>query len=299
MKPEQLLERLDQRPLLLDGGMGSLLIAAGLDAGRAPEWWLFEHPDRIADAHRAYVAAGADVIHAVTFGGTEPKLAAVGLGGRCADVARAAVELAREAAAGKAATGECLVAGDMGPTGKFFPPMGVATEDELRGAFEEQATALAEAGADLLSIETMYDLREARLAVAAAAATGLPVLASMTFEVRPRGHFTIMGDRLVPALQDLADSGAHVVGFNCSAVSEQMVPMVAEAVAGLDVPVEAQPNAGAPRATTEGVVYDVDPDAFVRDLMAMVDAGARVVGGCCGSEPSFIARARAALDARP
>ncbi len=294
MTPDQLLERLQQRPLLLDGGMGSLLIDAGLDAGRAPEWWLFEHPDRIADAHRAYVDAGADVIHSVTFGGTEPKLAAVGLGGRCADVSRAAVELARDAAAG-----DCLVAGDIGPTGKFFPPMGVATEDELRSAFEAQAGALADAGADLLSIETMYDLREARLAVGAAAATGLPVLASMTFEVRPRGHFTIMGDRLVPTLQALADAGAHVVGFNCSVVSEQMVPMVAEAVAGLDVPVQAQPNAGDPRATTEGVVYDADPDAFVRDLTAMVDAGALVVGGCCGTDPSFIARARAALDARP
>lgn len=294
MTPDRLLTRLEQRPLLLDGGMGSMLIGAGLDAGRAPECWLFEHPDRIVDAHRRYVEAGADVIHAVTFGGTEPKLAAVGLGGRCAEVARTAVGLAREAA-GSA----CLVAGDLGPTGKFFPPMGVATEEELGAALSEQADALAAAGADLLSIETMYDLREAVLAVEAAAATGLPVLASMTFEVRPRGHFTIMGDRLVPALQALKDAGAHVVGFNCSVVSDQMVPMVAEAVAGVDAAIEAQPNAGDPRATTEGVVYDADPEAFVRDLLAMVSAGARVVGGCCGTDPSFIARARAALDALP
>jgi 5-methyltetrahydrofolate--homocysteine methyltransferase len=294
MTPEALLARLEQRPLLLDGGMGSMLIAAGLDAGRAPEWWLFEHPENIVDAHRRYVEAGADVIHAVTFGGTEPKLAAVGLTGRCAEVAQTAVAIAREAAGGA-----CLVAGDLGPTGKFLPPMGAATEDEFAAAFREQADALAEAGADLLSIETMYDLREARLAVSAAAATGLPVLASMTFEVRPRGHFTIMGDRLVPTLRALVDAGAHVVGFNCSVVSDQMVPMVVEAVAGVDAPIEAQPNAGAPRATTEGVVYDADPEAFVRDLLAMVDAGARVVGGCCGSDPGFIARARAALDARP
>ena len=293
MTPDQLLQRLQQRPLLLDGGMGSLLIAAGLDAGRAPEWWLFEHPDRIVDAHRQYVEAGADVIHTVTFGGTGPKLDAVGLGGRCVDVAGVAVELARTAAGD-----DVLVAGDIGPTGKFFPPMGVASDEELRTAFDEQARALADTGADLLSIETMYDLREARLAVAAAAATGLPVLASMTFEVRPRGHFTIMGDRLVPSLQSLVESGAHVVGFNCSAVSDQMLPMVVEAIAGVAAPIEAQPNAGNPRATPDGVVYDADPDAFVGDLMAMVEAGARVVGGCCGSGPTFIARARAALDAR-
>ena len=292
--PPDFTVRLADRPLLLDGGMGSLLIAAGLEAGQAPEGWVLEHPDRIAAAHRRYVESGADVIQAVTFGGTALKLAAANVRDSMPEVNRAAVGLAREAVQGTAV----LVSGDIGPPGKFFAPMGDATEDQLRQQYDDQVAALADAGADLLCIETMYDLREARIATEAAAASGLPVMTSMTFEVRPRGFFTIMGDRLVPSLNALVEAGAHVVGFNCSAVSGQMIPMVVEAVAGVDAPVMVQPNAGQPRATTDGVVYDADPDEFVVDLMRMVSAGARVVGGCCGTDPDFIARARAALDGR-
>jgi len=271
--------------------LGSLLIAQGLAAGQAPEAWVFEHPDRIVAAHRAYIDAGSDIIQAVTFGGSSPKLAAVGLEGRCRELNTAAVALARQACGP-----DTLVAGDVGPTGKFLPPMGTASEADFDAAFAEQCTALADAGADLISIETMVDLREALAAVRAAAATGLPVLASMTFEARKRGFFTIMGDRLLPSLKAMAEAGATVVGFNCSVTSDQMVPMVAEAVAGQDAPVVAQPNAGQPRMTAEGVVYDASAERFVADLMSMVETGAKVVGGCCGSDPEFISLARTALD---
>ena len=291
MTKTELLDALAAKPLLLDGGLGSLLIAQGLAAGQAPEAWLFEHPDRIVAAHRAYVDAGSDVIHAVTFGGSAPKLAAAGLEGRCREVNTAAAALAREACGP-----ETLVAGDVGPTGKFLPPMGAASEADFGAAFTEQCAALADAGADLISIETMVDLREALAAVRAAAATGLPVLASMTFEARKRGFFTIMGDRLVPSLKAMAQAGATVVGFNCSVTSDQMVPMVAEAVVGQNAPVVAQPNAGQPRMTPDGVVYDASPQRFVDDLMSMVAAGAQVVGGCCGTDPEFLALARNALD---
>ncbi len=286
-----LLERLEEGVLLLDGGMGSLLIAMGLESGRASEAWTIEQPERIFEAHRAYVEAGSDVILTNTFGASAPKLEAAGLGGRCRELNAGAVALAR-----RAARPETLVAGDVGPTGKLLPPVGDASEEMFRQAFREQTAALADAGADLISIETMYDLREARAAVAAAAETGLPVIASMTFEVRPRGHFTIMGDRIAESLRALAGAGASVVGMNCSAVSGEMVAMVREA-ATVGVPVAAQPNAGKPRATAEGVVYDdASPESFARDLVAMVEAGARVVGGCCGTDPGFIRRARAALD---
>ncbi len=291
MTTTELLDRFATRPLLLDGGLGSLLIAQGLAAGQAPEAWVFEHPDRIVAAHRAYIDAGSDIIQAVTFGGSSPKLAAVGLEGRCRELNTAAVALARQACGP-----DTLVAGDVGPTGKFLPPMGTASEADFDAAFAEQCTALADAGADLISIETMVDLREALAAVRAAAATGLPVLASMTFEARKRGFFTIMGDRLLPSLKAMAEAGATVVGFNCSVTSDQMVPMVAEAVAGQDAPVVAQPNAGQPRMTAEGVVYDASAERFVADLMSMVETGAKVVGGCCGSDPEFISLARTALD---
>lgn len=290
MTPEALAARLREGPLLLDGGMGSLLIAAGLQKGSAPEAWLFDRPEEVEAAHRAYAEAGSEVLHTDTFGGTPPKLKASGLEGRCAEASRRAVDLARRAASGRA-----LVAGDLGPTGLMRPPVGQASEEDHLAAYAEQAAALADAGADLLSIETQYDLREALAAVRAARATGLPVIASMTFEKKKRGFFTIMGDPLVPSLRALADAGAHAVGLNCSVTSGVMLDMVREAVPALPVPLAAQPNAGQPRVTPDGVAYDADPEAFARDMLAMARAGARLLGGCCGTDPSFISRARRLL----
>jgi len=289
--PAELTARLAVRPLLLDGGLGSLLIAAGLEAGRAPDWWNLENPDRVAAAHRGYAEAGADVIHTNTFGANPLRLAATGLGGRCLEVNDAAVAIAREAGAGRA-----LVAGDMGPTGHMLPPLGDATEEGMRAAFLEQAEALAAAGVDLISIETMSDLREALAAVQAACSVGVAVMASMTFEVRRRGTFTIMGDPLVSALAALAEAGAVAVGCNCSVTSGEMLGMVREAAPSVAAPLAAQPNAGQPRVTVEGVVYDADPESFADDLIAMVHAGARLVGGCCGSTPDFIGATRSRLD---
>jgi len=291
MEREAFLAYLTEKPRLLDGGMGSLLIAAGLEPGRAPERWLLDRPESVRAAHAAYVEAGSDIIQTNTFGASPPKLSASGLGSRCADVNALAVTIAKEAAGGRA-----LVAGDLGPTGLLRPPVGRASDAEFLRAFEEQASALADAGADLLSIETMFDLSEALAAVKAARETGLPVAASMTFEKRKRGFFTIMGDPLVPSLKSLADAGADVVGFNCSVTSEVMLEMVREAAGTLSVPLMAQPNAGQPRQGPDGITYGASPDLFARDLTAMVLAGARIVGGCCGTDPAFIGTTRAALN---
>ena len=279
------------RAVLLDGGLGSMLIAAGLEAGRAPEWWNFEHPERIEAVHRAYLEAGSDLVHTNTFGANPLRLATAGLAGRCREVNGAAVEIARRACEGGA-----LVAGDVGPTGHMLPPLGTTTVDQLQRAFREQAEALAEAGADLFSIETMSDLREALAAVEAARATSLAVHVSMTFERRRRGVFTIMGDPLVPSLIALAEAGADAVGFNCSVTSAEMATMVREAAPFIRVPLSAQPNAGQPRVTPEGVAYDASPEAFARDVAAMVEAGAAMVGGCCGTTPEFIRQARATIE---
>ena len=151
---------------------------------------------------------------------------------------------------------------------------------------------------DLISVETMYDLREALLAVRAAHAAGAVVFASMTFDVKKRGFFTIVGDRIAPSLAALREAGALAAGLNCSVTAAQMQPMVQEACEEGSPLVIAQPNAGQPRPTAAGVVYDADPESFARELVALVDAGARVVGGCCGTDPHFIRAARVALDAR-
>lgn len=292
MTPDDFAARLRDAPLLLDGGLGTLLMAAGLAKGSAPERWNLERPDVIRQVHRSYVEAGSDLIHANTFGASPPKLAAGGLAGRCGEICARAVALAREAAAGAA-----LVAGDLGPTGLLRPPLGTASVEQMRAAYAEQAAALAAAGADLLSIETQYDLQEALAAVQACKATGLPVIASLTCELKKRGAFTIMGDPLGPSLGALAQAGADAVGLNCSVTSPVMLDMARQALPALTVPLAVQPNAGQPRVTPEGVVYDADSEAFARDLLAMARAGARLLGGCCGTEPAFIRRIRDLLDA--
>lgn len=294
MTPGELHARLAAGPLLLDGGLGSLLIAQGLEPGRSPVHWNLERPGAVRDAARRYAQAGSDIVHTNTFGASPPKLEAAGLAGRCAEVNAAAVRLAREGCDGT----PCLVAGDIGPTGLHFPPMGTATHPELLAVLTEQAEALARAGVDLLSIETMYDLREALAALQACRTTGLAVLASITFDQKKRGFFTIMGDPLVPSLQALAAAGADAVGMNCSVTSPVMVEMVREAAPAIGVPLVAQPNAGQPLATPSGVVYDADPAAFASDIAAMLQAGARLVGGCCGTDDAFIAAVRSAMAGR-
>lgn len=291
MRPADLLSRLQSGPLILDGGLGSMLIAAGLAAGRPPESWNLEHSGQVEAVHRAYVEAGSEVIHANTFGANPPRLSAAGLSGMCREINAAGISIAR-----RASRGDSLVAGDVGPTGLLLPPLGKATIEELRASFDEQVSALVEAGADLISIETMSDLREALAAVEAARATGLAVLASMTFEARKRGFFTIMGDPLVSALRRLSEAGATAVGCNCSVTSSQMLAMAKEAAPLLDAPLAVQPNAGKPRLTLEGVVYDQDPSVFASDLAAMVASGARLAGGCCGTTPEFISLAKAAIN---
>ncbi len=281
-----------ERPLLLDGGMGSLLIASGLARGEPPEAWNLNHPDRVESAHRAYVEAGSDVVHTNTFGGTAPKLASRHFDDRVVEVNAAGVKLARSA--GRSDT---LVAGDVGPTGLLFPPMGDTNEIALRELFRVQVRALADAGADLISIETMYDLREARAALDAALETSLPVFTSMTFDRKKRGVFTIVGDPMVSALSALAKAGATAVGLNCSVTSDVMVGMVAELADNLQVPLVVQPNAGSPRATSSGVVYDLDRPAFVDDIHTMIRAGAQIVAGCCGTDPETISMLRASIDA--
>lgn len=290
---DDLVAALGTRVLLLDGGLGTELIARGLAQGEAPERWNLEQPRHLVEVHRAYVEAGSDIIHANTFGGTPIKLRQAGLEAQHDAINRRAIELAREAVDGRA-----WVAGDVGPTGALFPPMGDATEEALAAAFTAQAEVLAAAGADLISIETMFDLREALVAVTAAKETGLPVVASMTFEQKKRGAFTMVGDPLLASLQALVAAGADAVGLNCSVTAPQMAPMVQAAVAAVTVPVAAQPNAGQPRVTPDGLVYDAEPEAVARELVTMADLGARLLGGCCGTTPVFIRALRAALGER-
>ncbi|HJN77750.1 MAG TPA: homocysteine S-methyltransferase family protein [Myxococcota bacterium] len=277
-------------PVLLDGGMGSALIARGLRQGRPPELWNIERPEQVEEVHAAYIAAGSDVVQTNTFGGNEIALANCGLAERMEELNRAAVQIAR------AAAGDRIVAGNIGPSGELLPPVGTADPALLKAAFARQAAALESAGADMLAIETMTDLREALCALEGALeATGLPVTVCLSFDRKRRGFFTMMGDRLEEAAAVLADAGATAVGANCSVGSEVLLEATALLVAASSVPVIIKPNAGLPEVTPEGLVYRQEPGAFARDMAAAARLGAAAIGGCCGTDERFIAALARAL----
>jgi len=273
------------RVVLLDGAMGTELQAAGMPAGVTPEVWAAEHPDVLAGVHKSYIAAGADAVLACTFGGNRWKLAYGGAAERVEELNRRLVEIARQAA------GDALVLGDMGGTGEFVAPLGDREPAEFVEVFAEQAAALAAAGVDGIIIETMTDLSEITAAVEGARRTGLPVLASMSFarDAHQHGWHTMMGVDPVAAAEGLAGAGADVVGANCGVGIEDMVHIVAAMAAATDRPVLAEPNAGMPRLVHGKTVFDATPVQMAGHVQALLDAGARLVGGCCGTTPAHIA----------
>lgn len=301
-----LLERLRRGPcLLLDGGLGSELIARGLPPGDPPDRWTLERPEEVAAVHRAYAEAGSEAIHANTFGANAARLARYGLADRIAEINRAAARLARGA-------GARFVIADIGPTGENLPPVGRGDPEEWRRHFLEQGriltgTAAAGHGAggpettiDAFHVETMTDLREALVALGALreAAPGTPILVSLTFERKKRGFFTLMGDPLVPSLARLWEAGAAVVGANCSITSRDMRDLAEEALTSTDAPLVFQPNAGRPERTPEGIRYAQEPEAFAADLAPLLrQPRVAALGGCCGTDPRFVAALRARLSA--
>jgi 5-methyltetrahydrofolate--homocysteine methyltransferase len=281
-----LLDLAKERTVLLDGGLGTELMARGLPLGSPPESWNAERPEAVAAVHEAYFAAGSDVVSTNSFGGSRIKLSAHGLGDRAAELNLAAARLACAVRpAGK------YVAGSIGPAGRFLKPQGDLSEDELEAAFAEQAAALAEGGVDILLLETHYDLREALCAVRAClrAATPLPVFATMTFNAVPRGFFTIMGDSAARAAAALEGAGVRAVGANCTLNSEQMVGCIGALKQATGLPLVAQANAGKPALGEGGcVVYSQGLEDYVRHVPEIVRAGAAFLGGCCGTTPAYI-----------
>jgi len=269
--------------LVADGAAGTFLMEAGLPHGTPPDVWNIENPEAILALHRGYVEAGSQVILTNTFGANRIKLEKAGITGQVAELNRAAVELARQAAAGRA-----YVAGDLGPTGELMKPYGRLEYEQALEAYEEQAAALAEAGVDLLWIETMMDLQEAKAALTAARrVSDLPVLCTLTFRKKGR---TMMGVGAAQAAEELWSLGAAAVGANCG----EGLDVVDEALSQMSqvlpqAPLIAKPNAGLPKMVEGKPVYDTGPEAFAEQIAAFVRKGARIVGACCGSSPAYIA----------
>ena len=277
------------RTLLLDGAMGTELIARGFTPGGPPEEWNVTRADDVAAIHAAYYAAGADIVQTNTFGGSRHKLAAYGAGGRAAELNEAAAKLA-VAVRDRDYRGR-LVAGDIGPTGAFVAPMGDADPDDLRDGFAEQAAALVAGGVDLIHIETMFDLVEARLAVEGVrrVSADLPLMVSLAYKPSPRGYRTMMGVGPQAAADALLAAGATLVGCNCEITASDMAELVEELREASGRPVVAQPNAGAPRLEEGSTVYDETAEHFAGLVAGFPARGAGVVGGCCGTTPAFIA----------
>lgn len=273
------------RTVLFDGALGTELMARGLPRGGVPELWNVERPEAVKEVHAAYFEAGADAVSTNSFGASPIKLAAHGLEARARELNRAAARLARETApAGR------FVAGSVGPTGKFLKPQGPLEEAGLAAAFAEQARGLAEGGVDVFIVETQYDLREALAALRGIrSVSDRPVLVTMTFGAFPRGFFTIMGDAAAKAAAALERDGASAVGANCTLAADQMAACVRALREGTSLPLVAQANAGQPVALPDGTVaYSQTLEDYIAHVPAIVAAGARFVGGCCGTTPSFI-----------
>jgi 5-methyltetrahydrofolate--homocysteine methyltransferase len=292
---EPLLQRLQRGGRVVgDGAWGTLLMERGLAPGRCPETFNLERPELLSEIGSLYLEAGAEILTTNTFGASPLKLKAHGLRDRAGEINRNAVDALRDVAAGRA-----WISGSVGPTGAILQPYGDAAEDDLYGAFAEQIEVLAEAGADLLCIETMIDLREACLAVKAArnVAPELTVAATMTFDRTPRGFFTIMGTSVEQAARGLQGAGADIVGSNCGNGSATMVEIAGEFRGRTGLPVMIQPNAGLPEQQGGRVVYPETPDFMAEKAVELVELGVAVIGGCCGSTPQHVRAIRDRVDA--
>lgn len=270
-------------PVVTDGAWGTQLQARGLAIGEFPDAWNLTHPERVSEVARAYVNAGSRVILTNTFGASRIRLAEHSLADRAVDINRRGVEISRAAAGGKAA-----VFASIGPVGKLLLEEGVSA-DEVLAAFTEQTQAQAEGGADALVVETMSDLEEAKLAVAAARTTGLPVVACMVFDSGKNLDRTMMGTTPEQAAQVLTVAGADVIGANCGQGIPGFLPICQRLRAATDRPIWMKPNAGLPQLVDDRAVYAGTPEDFAGQVPALIAAGANFIGGCCGTSPAFVA----------
>jgi len=289
------------RILVSDGAWGTMLFSKGMARDYCPELWCTERPDEVRGIAASYLAAGADMVGTNSFGGTRIRLARRGLEARARELNEAAARLSREAVDRLGSAGEGKwVLGSMGPTGRKLAAGEVGAE-EMRSAFFEQAEALARGGADALCVETMMDAEEAAIAVRAAKeASGLEVICTFTFGKTGEGRYrTMTGLSPEAAAAAALDAGADAVGANCGEGFADMIEVLhAMRPAARGLPIMAQPNAGLPRIEGSSLVYPEGPDYAAALAPALLDAGAGLLGGCCGTTPEHIAAIRRAVDLR-
>ncbi len=286
-----------EQPLLGDGAMGTQLMLGGLEQGNCGVAWNLTHPECVLAIQRRYVEAGSECIITNTFGGSRIMLKRHSKADHVVEVNKAGVEIARQAFGER----EGYVLGDIGPFGGLLEPFGDHTESQVRSAFEEQALALVEAGADAIIVETQTSLEELLIGIEAAQAAGAKcIIGSMAYDVTLDGsNFrTMMGIEPERAAEFMEEHGAHVVALNCGTGMEMQRARQAvlryKSVTSL--PVMVQPNAGKPRLIDMKVIYDETPEQMVRGLMPLLETGVNLVGACCGSTPEHIRAFRIVMD---
>lgn len=283
-------ERIRQGLFLLDGAMGTQLIARGVEAGTCNDYLNVASPDVIFDIHRAYLQAGSDAVLTNTFGANKYALARHGFSDKVSRINKAGAKIARKAAREKK-----YVLGDIGPSGDFLEPLGNLEPAELKEAFAEQAKALLAGGVDGFIIETMTALDEITIAIEAVKSVcDLPVFASMAFDKAGGDFRTMMGVDVESAVSKIVSLGVDAVGFNCGTVSlDEYVELANKYVsavkaAGKNVLIYAEPNAGKPELVDDRAVYNISPEEFAAAAQKIYSAGINIIGGCCGTGPSHI-----------
>jgi methionine synthase I (cobalamin-dependent) len=288
---KSLIEKLmGNRPVLTDGAWGTILQAKGLPSGELPDHWNLTHPHEVRSIAKEYADAGSQIVLTNTFGASRINLKRYGLADHTIEINRQGAALSKQAVNGSA-----VVFASIGPSGKMLVT-GEVTESELQHAFEEQAAALAEGGADGIVIETMSDLTEATIAFQAALHTNLPVVVCMVYDSGKKKDRTMMGVTPEQAAQTLSQKGADVIGANCGQGIEHFVDLCRRLHDACDLPVWIKANAGTPKMIDGKLVFQTTATQFAQYLHPLVEAGASFTGGCCGTNPEFINALKQAKD---
>lgn len=288
-----LLDRLAKKKILVsDGAWGTMLQAKGLVPGSCTEEWNVSNPAAVKSVAQAYAQAGCDLVLTNTFGGTRVKLEKFGFGDKVAAFNEAGAKLSLEGAA------SAVIAASIGPTGEFLEPLGEMTAEQMEAVYSEQIAAILRGGVKALCIETMTATDEAACAIRAAKKLNpaVDVICTMTFDASPKGFFTMMGVSPTKAAEVLTAAGADVVGANCGNGINNMIPIAAEFRKATNKPILIHANAGMPELVGGKTVFRETPDDMARRVKELVDAGANIIGGCCGTTPAHIAAIRAAVD---
>lgn len=284
MAKKTFLERLQAGEILVsDGATGTNLQKRGLPHGVTAEQWVLEQPEQIERLYRDFIEAGSDIILTCTFGGTPVRLEHTGLAGKAAQVNQQAASLARKAAAGT----DVLIAGSIGPTGEMLKPLGLLEIDQAVKTFAEQAQALDEGGVDLLVVETQFDIAEATAAIQGAQSVSkLPIVCSFSYD---RGTRTMMGVKPAQMAKAIAALGVVALGINCGRSLEENLAVLEDLHSKTDLPIWFKPNAGMPELDdNNNPVYSVDPEQMGAHVPEWIEAGARIIGGCCGNSPEHV-----------